>query len=527
MTSQTASVASPIPAQQLLDPADRDVFAEMFDAHARHLFDYCCGLLGDRARAASATQVTLIAAHSLVGQLTDRTRMRAWLLALGRRECLDGGRPADSDGDLVEALAVVGETDVDVAQPDSGELAAAAIEAAGHSVREQWRELPADDREILDVLFRHGVGEADLPAVLQISAAVAADRLTAAKARFCAAVAEADAAAADSAADVAADADAEPDLETPDAEIPDPETPDPETPDPETPDPETPDPETPDPETAAAETAAAETAAAETGVGPADAEAEPDAEAEDAAPDPEPATVAVVTAAADGPSALERLAALPLVTLPASIWRRTARSVLDPRFRYARDAVSGRAGRLGPDGFPAAEPEEGATPSSKKLLMASAVLAALLLAPVAAGAAGYAEFAGVAHAVSHTHGGKSFTPAGGPTSVSSSPSVSPARGHHKGRPSARNSLAPQPSVGAGIPVPGTSTSPKPKPSGSPSHFSPPASSSPPVSSPPPSSPPPTSTPTPTPSSTPSGTPSNIDLAVLLGLGQALRHLQLP
>ena len=335
--------------------------------------------------------------------------MRAWLLALGRRECLDGGRPADSDGDLVEALAVVGETDVDVAQPDSGELAAAAIEAAGHSVREQWRELPADDREILDVLFRHGVGEADLPAVLQISAAVAADRLTAAKARFCAAVAEADAAAADSAADVAADADAEPDLETPDAEIADAEIPDPETPDPETPVPETPAAETAAAETAAAETAAAETAAAETGVGPANAEAEPDAEAEDAAPDPEPATVAVVTAAADGPSALERLAALPLVTLPASIWRRTARSVLDPRFRYARDAVSGRgpprAGRL-----PAAEPEEGATPSSKKLLMASAVLAALLLAPVAAGAAGYAEFAGVAHAVSHTHGGKSFTP---------------------------------------------------------------------------------------------------------------------
>ena len=146
MTSQAGQL-SPLPLAHHLPPQiDRDAFAEMFDAHAQHVFDYCCGLLGDHARAASATQVTLVAAHSLSSRLRDRDRMRAWLLALARRECLpaspEPGVHPPPDADLADALAVVGETDSDVAEPDTSVVAVADIEAAGAGCRYRpsgWR----------------------------------------------------------------------------------------------------------------------------------------------------------------------------------------------------------------------------------------------------------------------------------------------------------------------------------------------------------------------------------------------------
>ena len=67
---------------------DRSAFAGMFDDHAAHLYDYCLSLLGDEAEAASAARVTLIAAYKLGGRMTEPGRLRAWMFASGRRECL-------------------------------------------------------------------------------------------------------------------------------------------------------------------------------------------------------------------------------------------------------------------------------------------------------------------------------------------------------------------------------------------------------------------------------------------------------
>src|SRR5262249_22907571 len=92
-------------------------------------------------------------------------------------------------------------------------------------------------------------------------------------------------------------------------------------------------------------------------------------------------------------SPAHRLAAIPLASLPGSVWRRTARVVMDPKFRSYRDAVSAHAEHLGPDGFPV-QAEVALPPSGRKLLLASAAMAGLLLAPAAAGAAAYAALSG-------------------------------------------------------------------------------------------------------------------------------------
>jgi DNA-directed RNA polymerase specialized sigma24 family protein len=433
-------MASLSPANPRPEAGDQDAFAEMYDDHAGHLFDYCCGLLGNRTRAASATQITLIAGHSLAGRLQDRRRMRAWLLALGRWECLNGNRawsgagespqPSGTPGDLGEALAFLDAADDDVAEEDDPtELTLADAEAvADRWVRAALDALPRADREILDLVYRHAVSLADLPAVLGITASSAPGMLEAARAKLEKATEAADLAAA----------------------------------------------------------------------------------AEDAAAGAGHWADAVNPPLAKTTSPAYRLAAVPLAGLPPSVWRRTARVVMDPKFRAYREAVSAHAEHLGPDGFPA-QVQVTHPPSGRKLLLASALMAGLLLAPAGLGAAGYAAFSGPAPAFSP--GSRSgIVPVVSPSGNPAGSSLARSSGHSK-RSAQPGSKPPGKSSAGGLtPQPGTSapgsrkhsTSPSPTssfsaPSPKPSHSSSPPPSSPPPSSPPPSSPPPSSPP---PTSTP-------------------------
>ena len=63
-------------------------FAAMFNEHARHVFDYCKAILTDEAEAGRATEATFITAYSLIRWLRDHDRLRAWLFALARNECI-------------------------------------------------------------------------------------------------------------------------------------------------------------------------------------------------------------------------------------------------------------------------------------------------------------------------------------------------------------------------------------------------------------------------------------------------------
>ncbi|HUC25370.1 MAG TPA: sigma-70 family RNA polymerase sigma factor [Streptosporangiaceae bacterium] len=329
MTSQAERTSPPGQAQPSREGDDRDAFAEMFEAHARHLFDYCYSLLGDRARAVSATQVTLIAAHSLASRLKDTGRMRAFVLALGRWECLSGEQPPagaaepDASGlpgteDLATALAFVDQADDGLGDAETGELTLSDFEAAsGLSLRAILAALPLEDREILDLLYRHDVSIGDLGPLLGVQAGSVPRMLASAKAKFAAQASET---LRPSAAGLAS----------------------------------------------------------------------PDVRA-------------------------DQLSAVRLLTLPAAVWRRTARVIMDPRFSSYRDAVSAHAEHLGPDGFPV---QPTATPSGRKLLLSSALMAGLLLAPAAVGGVGYAAFSAISHVVGHQHS-SAVTP-GGPTAGGSS-----------------------------------------------------------------------------------------------------------
>jgi DNA-directed RNA polymerase specialized sigma24 family protein len=184
---------------ELSELSDRSAFVGMFDNHAAHLYDYCLNLLGDETEAASASTVTLIAAYMLGGRMNEPGQLRAWMLALARRECLSDsptrkepwaktarrrpGQPAN--GNEASSLSAA----------DTDELARIEIEIQPlmtgfesemkRAVRLVPRLPPRSPRpdpyrEVLDLVHRHGISPAELPAILDISAEAAQDLLAAA-----------------------------------------------------------------------------------------------------------------------------------------------------------------------------------------------------------------------------------------------------------------------------------------------------------------------------------------------------------
>ena len=67
---------------------DPDGLATAYDRYADPLFTYCRSLLGDTAEAADAVQDTFVIAAARLDGLQDPQRLRAWLFAVARGECL-------------------------------------------------------------------------------------------------------------------------------------------------------------------------------------------------------------------------------------------------------------------------------------------------------------------------------------------------------------------------------------------------------------------------------------------------------
>jgi DNA-directed RNA polymerase specialized sigma24 family protein len=158
--------------------ADVGSLAAIFDAHAAHVFDYCFSLLQSDDDAARATQATFVKAVILLGRLGDSSRLRAWLFALARVECSakDTGRAEiRRAGHAVHAGSRAGSDDG--GEPATIRLQFADIEAFGaapeQALSRAFAALPEPDREVLDLVYRHDISAADLPAVLGIEAGLA------------------------------------------------------------------------------------------------------------------------------------------------------------------------------------------------------------------------------------------------------------------------------------------------------------------------------------------------------------------
>jgi DNA-directed RNA polymerase specialized sigma24 family protein len=161
--------------------------------HVEHLFDYCNELIGDSATAADVAEAALVAAQSV---LLAPDKLRAWLFALARADALRMGALEREDpagvvrapprGKVDDLLGQDEPTTETIYTTDTAATNAAAQVAASAST------VPGSKREVLELVYRHGIQPDDLTTVLGLPPDSAQDLLESAEVEI---LAEADATA--------------------------------------------------------------------------------------------------------------------------------------------------------------------------------------------------------------------------------------------------------------------------------------------------------------------------------------------
>ena len=142
---------------------DPDGLAMAYDRYADPLFTYCRSLLGDTAEAADAVQDTFVIATARLDVLHDPRRLRAWLFAVARGECLRAGRSTTRTRRAPETRVTGGEG----GPGDEGEDAGLAglrmlFESAAAG-------LGPGEREVIELQLRQGLEPAEVATVLGVS----------------------------------------------------------------------------------------------------------------------------------------------------------------------------------------------------------------------------------------------------------------------------------------------------------------------------------------------------------------------
>ena len=141
---------------------DRSGLESAYDRYAQRLFDYCVGMLRDHDSAADAVHDTLLVAADRAHQLREPDRLRGWLYAIARNECLRQLRQRNRLAPLEKAGDVKDDT-VDLGRSVQAAQAQALVRdaVAGLNPREQ---------EVLNLTLRHELTGAELAAALGVSA---------------------------------------------------------------------------------------------------------------------------------------------------------------------------------------------------------------------------------------------------------------------------------------------------------------------------------------------------------------------
>ena len=140
---------------------DPEGLAKAYDKYAAPLYTYCRSLLHEPADAADAVQDTFVIAASRLAGLRDRDRLRPWLYAVARNECLRRIRARAATSALEEAADVTDES-IDIGgDAERAELRTLLSAAA--------RGLNPAEQEVVELQLRQGLDPAEVADVLGIS----------------------------------------------------------------------------------------------------------------------------------------------------------------------------------------------------------------------------------------------------------------------------------------------------------------------------------------------------------------------
>jgi len=151
--------------------------AEAYDKYAPALYTYCRSLVPEPGEAADAVQDTFVIAAAELAGLRDRRRLRPWLYAVARNECLRRVGGAASFAVPVSTVpadaASVDAVPVDAVPVGSGPAGDgfAAVERAelGALLRAAAWGLGAGERDLIQLRWQQGLDVAEIAAIIGVS----------------------------------------------------------------------------------------------------------------------------------------------------------------------------------------------------------------------------------------------------------------------------------------------------------------------------------------------------------------------
>ena len=145
--------------------ADRDAFAAVYDRYGPKLFDFAYSMLRHREDAADAVADAFVIFAERLHQLRDPERLRPWLYAIVRSECLRRlkGRKRIAFGDEEQLIAMADEAPTPEQEAETAALRQIVWDAAAG--------LADRDRALLDLHLRQGLDGAELGEAMGVSAA--------------------------------------------------------------------------------------------------------------------------------------------------------------------------------------------------------------------------------------------------------------------------------------------------------------------------------------------------------------------
>ncbi len=158
---------------QALLAGDTSALGDMYDRYSDRLYSYAITLLRNPDAAADAVSDTFLLAASRMGQLRDPSRLRPWLYAICRNECMHYHRRAAHVAPLEDSPEMSG-ADVDFDAGLGAAEAASLVSAALPGLND-------NDREVIELAMRHDFDAAEIGAALGVNTNNASARVSRAR----------------------------------------------------------------------------------------------------------------------------------------------------------------------------------------------------------------------------------------------------------------------------------------------------------------------------------------------------------
>lgn len=154
----------PRPADEMVVAAlragDMQALGVVYDRYGAALHTFACSMVRSSERAADVIHDSLLIAVARIGQLRDPTRLRPWLYAIVRSQCLRALRGAQRETAFTDWHDIADDSapDADLYRREIRELVRSALDG-----------LSPKDREVVELSLRHDLDNAEIAAVLGVS----------------------------------------------------------------------------------------------------------------------------------------------------------------------------------------------------------------------------------------------------------------------------------------------------------------------------------------------------------------------